>query len=253
MVRSVRIPVRIVQPKEGRSTPGVEETKDSVTHGQEMGGRTASATTSHGTFAPEPTPEPWEVASVQDARSPQPATGREAAVPSPETPVQGVAPPGFRAEEPPAEPDAASLVPRADVDEWRDRALRLQADMDNYRRRQRRSAQAEIKLERQRLLRGYLGVIDDLDRALLTTDDGDASLRQGIELTRRGALQFLQKEGVEKIEARGQAFDPTWHEAVATVGRNGLAPNRDTVVQVVESGYRLGDQLLRPAKVVVAI
>jgi molecular chaperone GrpE len=139
------------------------------------------------------------------------------------------------------------------MDEWRDRAMRLQADMDNYRRRQRRSAQDGIRIERQRLLRGYLGVVDDLDRALSATAGGDARLRQGIELTRRGALQFLHKEGVEKIEAQDQVFDPAWHDAVATVGRNGLALNHDTVVQVVESGYRLGDQLLRPAKVVVAV
>jgi molecular chaperone GrpE len=151
------------------------------------------------------------------------------------------------------EPDATGLVPREEMEEWRDRAQRLQADMENYRRRQRRLAQDEIQMERQRLLRGYLGVIDDLDRALSVTEGGDARLRQGIELTRRGALQFLQREGVEKVEAQDQAFDPAWHEAVATVGRNGMTRNRDTVVQVVESGYRLGDQLLRPARVVVAV
>jgi molecular chaperone GrpE (heat shock protein) len=102
---------------------------------------------------------------------------------------------------------AASEDTQSELQEWRDRALRLQADMDNYRRRQRRLAQDEM----------------------------------------------LQKEGVERFEAGGHPFDPAWHEAVATVRRNGTQTDLNTVVQVMEPGYRMGDRLLRPAKVVVSI
>ena len=78
-------------------------------------------------------------------------------------------------------------------------------------------------------------------------------LRQGVRLTHRSALQLLEREGVERIQPKNQPFDPNWQEAVSTIAydRAGSAP--DTVVQVLEPGYRLGDQLLRPAKVVVAV
>ncbi|MGQ9598149.1 MAG: nucleotide exchange factor GrpE [Anaerolineae bacterium] len=136
---------------------------------------------------------------------------------------------------------------------WRDQALRLQADMDNFRKRQQRLAQDRIEEERQRLLGLFLLVLDDLERALAAPSGDNEALRQGLQLTHRKALQLLHKEGVEPIEAQYQPFDPQWHEAVAMLSRDSqnVAPN--TVVQVVESGYRLGDRLLRPAKVVVAV
>jgi molecular chaperone GrpE len=212
-------------------------------------------------FTGDETPVLRDEASRQDTRPPQSAQGPahvvDASVLEPPEPTEDRAAvedlPDIEASESLPGQNGADLVPRREFDEWRDRAVRLQADMDNYRRRRRLLAQEEIKAERQRLLRGYVSVIDDLDRALSVTEGGSAGLRHGIELTRRGALQFLQKEGVEKIEAQGQAFDPAWHEAVATVDGSGLAGNRDTVVRVIESGYRLGDELLRPAKVVVAV
>jgi molecular chaperone GrpE len=125
--------------------------------------------------------------------------------------------------------------------------------MANYRKRQQRLAQAEIEAERQRLLSAFLPVVDDLGRALHAPAGDAEAMRQGVQMTHRAALQTLQREGVEQIRADKQPFDPAWHDAVATVGRNGsnVAPN--TVVRVLEPGYRLGDQLLRPAKVVVAI
>jgi molecular chaperone GrpE len=147
----------------------------------------------------------------------------------------------------------------AEVEEWRDRALRLQADMENYRRRQQRLAQDATGTERERLLNAFLGVVDDLERALAAPVSGEEgvgaaeSVRRGVELTHRAAVQLLEKEGVEPVEAEQQPFDPNWHEAVATVGRNGHELEPDTVIQVVEPGYRLGDRLLRPAKVVVAV
>ncbi len=138
-------------------------------------------------------------------------------------------------------------------EEWRDRALRLQAEMDNYRRRQRRLAQDQVEEERERLLNAFLRIVDDLERALEAPTGDAEGLRQGVELTHRAALQLLGKEGVEQIQAKGQPFDPEWHEAIAAAHRNGSQVGPNTVVQVMESGYRLGDRLLRPAKVIVAL
>jgi molecular chaperone GrpE len=102
------------------------------------------------------------------------------------------------------------------------------------------------------VLRSFLRVADDLERALNADGvDGD-SLRQGVDLTHQALMRILDQEGAEPIEALGQPFDPAWHEAVGTVpnGHAGVKP--DTVVEVVEAGYRMGDRLLRPARVIVA-
>jgi molecular chaperone GrpE len=141
----------------------------------------------------------------------------------------------------------------SEVEKWRERALRSQAEMENFRRRQQQLAQDQISQERQRLLAEFLAVVDNLERALKAPRSDGAGLHEGVQLTHRAALKILEKEGVEPIDAAEQMFDPTWHEAVATVGHNAtdVAPN--SVVEVVEAGYRLGDQLLRPSKVVVAV
>jgi molecular chaperone GrpE len=149
-----------------------------------------------------------------------------------------------------AEPDSES---ESEVAEWRDQALRLQADMDNYRKRQQRLAQDQVEAERQRLLGAFLHIVDDLERALEAPAGDAGGLRQGVELTHRAAVQMLRKEGVERVQAEDRPFDPNWHEAVATVARNGSSIQPNTVVQVLEPGYRLGDRLLRPARVVVAV
>lgn len=142
---------------------------------------------------------------------------------------------------------------QAEVEEWRDRALRLQSDMDNYRKRQQRLARDQAASEREQLLGAFLRVVDDLERALAAPGDNPEGLRQGVELTHRAALQRMLKEGVVPVEAAGQPFDPNWHEAVATVQRKDEDLDPYTVVEVMEPGYRLGDQLLRPARVVVAV
>ena len=138
------------------------------------------------------------------------------------------------------------------LDLWRDRALRLQAEIENFRKRQQRLAEGRILADRERLLRAFLRVADDLERAL-HADGADADdLRQGVDLTYRSLMRLLDQEGAEPIEAAGQPFDPAWHEAVGTVPHVHAGAEPDTVVTVVEAGYRLGDRLLRPARVIVA-
>ena len=150
------------------------------------------------------------------------------------------------------EPQAAGQEEGESLEAWRDRALRLQAEIENFRKRQRRLAEERILADRERLLRSFLRVADDLERALNADGVDGENLRQGVDLTHQTLMRILDQEGAEPIEALGQPFDPAWHEAVGTVpnGHAGVEP--DTVVEVVEAGYRMGDRLLRPARVIVA-
>jgi molecular chaperone GrpE len=127
--------------------------------------------------------------------------------------------------------------------------MRLQAEMENFRKRQTRRAEEAAANERERLLLRVLPVADNIARALSHSQAEDGNLRQGIELINRELQRFLESEGVTPIEAVGQPFDPTLHEAIGTRPAN-VEP--DTVVDEVETGYKLGDKLLRPARVVVA-
>jgi molecular chaperone GrpE len=151
---------------------------------------------------------------------------------------------------------------------WRDRALRLQAEMDNYRKRQRRIAQQEAQADQERLLRDVLSMADNLDRTLAASvaqkpgpgpalPGGSNGLRQGVELTRDDLMRVLAKYGVERYHALGEPFDPEWHEAVHVVSAQALGVEPGTVVEVVQPGYRRrdgahGERLFRPAQVVVA-
>jgi len=138
------------------------------------------------------------------------------------------------------------------LDVWRDRALRLQAEIENFRKRQRRLAEQQIATEREQLLRAFTRVADDLERAL-DAQTGIEGLRQGVQVTYRNLMRLLNQEGVESIPAQGAWFDPALHEAVSTVSHldAGVEPQR--VVEVTERGYRIGDRLLRPARVIVAV
>jgi molecular chaperone GrpE len=140
--------------------------------------------------------------------------------------------------------------PGEDVPDWKSVALRLQAEMDNFRRRQTLRADEAVGAERERLLLLMLSIADNLDRALGHTQAEDRAFRQGVELTLRELMRLLEAEGVVGLEAVGQPFNPEWHEAVA-VEATGVEV--DTIVREVEKGYRLGDKLLRPARVVVAV
>jgi molecular chaperone GrpE len=142
-------------------------------------------------------------------------------------------------------------VAEPNLEEWRDRALRLQAEMENFRKRQQRMAELRILEERERLLRAFLDVVDNLERALGTGEVSVDGLKQGVSVTYQAAMRLLDQEGIEPIVAEGQPFDPVWHEAMGSLPSGGeVEPG--TVVEVVRRGYRLGERLLRPARVIVA-
>jgi molecular chaperone GrpE len=137
----------------------------------------------------------------------------------------------------------------ARADENYEKFLLAVADFDNYRKRIQRDMDSMVSSRRRMLLERLLPVLDNLQRAL-HSNAGDKTLRGGLEQTLRGFEAVLASEGVKAIEVQGQPFDPRVAEAVGTSPSDGVA--EDTVVDVTEKGYTLGDDLLRPAKVIVA-
>ena len=150
-------------------------------------------------------------------------------------------------------PRDAQETEEESLDVWRDRALRLQAEIENFRKRQQRLAEERILADRERLLRAFLDVADNLERALDADTASVGSLRQGVDLTHKTLTRILSQEGVEPIQSVGQPFDPAWYEAVDTVPHQQAGVEPGTIVQVEQEGYRLGDRLLRPARVIVAV
>lgn len=143
-------------------------------------------------------------------------------------------------------------APEGSLEWWRDRALRLQAEMENFRKRQQRLAEEQVRADRERILRAFLKVADDLERALRASETDPERLREGVRLIYQTVQGLLEKEGVRRVEAAGKPFDPNLHEAVTAVQGSGEEGAEPQVVEVIEPGYTLGDRLLRPAKVVVS-
>jgi molecular chaperone GrpE len=143
-------------------------------------------------------------------------------------------------------------------EELKDRALRLAAEMENLRRRTARDVHDARAYAIANFARDMLGVSDDLNRALAAIpaeakasgDAGFKSLIEGVELTERAMLNALERHGVKKLEPQGEKFDPNFHQAMFEVPDPAVPAN--TVVQVVQTGYVIGDRVLRPAMVGVS-
>lgn len=136
--------------------------------------------------------------------------------------------------------------------QFQDKYLRLQADMDNYRKRMDRTVADLVRLRRVDLLRSLLPVVDNLARALDSagTPAGDGqSLIQGVRLTRQLFLDILKRQGVEPVSTDGQ-FNPKFHDVAATVPDPDRAEGE--IIDQVLPGYLLEGEVLRPASVRVA-
>ncbi len=133
----------------------------------------------------------------------------------------------------------------------RDRYLRLAAEFENYKKRAQKDQAEYTKYVHERLLRELLPVLDNLQRALEHAQQSGSTngLIEGVELTCKQYLEVLSRFGVRPIPSVGLPFDPAVHQAVATVGSQGQAPN--TIVEEYEKGYYLHDRVLRPAVVTV--
>ncbi len=153
--------------------------------------------------------------------------------------------------------DAVRSLPEPDVTvgeemvDWRDMALRLRAEMDNYRKRQQRLAEEQIAAERKRLLAAFLVVPDHLERILQHLQPDDP-YHQSIKVAYDDFMKVLRLEGVEPIVAVGAPFNPALHDALAMVSALDGQTEEMRVLDEEQKGYRIGAQTLRPARVIVA-
>lgn len=139
---------------------------------------------------------------------------------------------------------------RRSLEDARQEGVRLLADFDNLRRRTGREQGRARQEGKGDVLRLLLPVLDSFDRAI-EIGSSDEAFNAGMAATHRLLVDALRAAGAEPVESAGQPFDPRVHEAVATVAATDAGPG--TVAREVRRGWRLGDDLLRPAQVVVAV
>lgn len=140
-------------------------------------------------------------------------------------------------------------------DEYLELARRTQADFENFRKRMTAEVQAAQARGKSELIREVIPALDDLERAIQAAGldpegDSDDGLAHGVLLVFRSLREALTRNGIEAVEPKGEKFDPQWHEALSTQPLEGAEPG--TVVETMQKGYKLGDQLVRPARVVVS-
>jgi molecular chaperone GrpE len=138
----------------------------------------------------------------------------------------------------------------AKAQEHLDDLRRLAAEFDNYRKRVARDQELVAQRASERLLKALLPVVDDLERALEAAEQHEeAKLEEGVRLVHRALAEVLRAQGLEEIDANGR-FDPHVHEAL--LSQPSADHEEGTVIQVAQKGYRLGELVLRPARVVVS-
>lgn len=140
--------------------------------------------------------------------------------------------------------------PEDEVARLKEAMLRMRADMDNREKRLEREMAKARKFAVESLMRDLVPVLDSIDQALAAVDSDARSAREGLELTRKQAIDVLGRHGLEVLDPVAERFDPTWHEAMTTQPSDEQEP--DTIVQVLQKGYSLNERLIRPARVIVA-
>jgi molecular chaperone GrpE len=126
---------------------------------------------------------------------------------------------------------------------------RVAADFENYRKRVARDQESLVARAHERLVKELLPVLDDLERALAAAEEHEeAKLEEGVRLVHQELQAALKREGLAEIETNGR-FDPHVHEALLSQPSNA---EEGSVIEVVQKGYKLGDRVVRPARVVVA-
>jgi len=192
--------------------------------------------------------EEWNMTEANDDDRQEPIEDErpEADAGAADTPGEGV-----ETESQTSESAAAAPEHDGEVARLKEALLRMQADMDNREKRFEREMAKVRKFALESLMRDLVQVLDSMDQALASADPQDAEQAyEGMELTRKQALQVLGSHGLEVLDPLGESFDPSWHEAMSTQPTEGQPP--DTVFQVLQKGYRLNDRLIRPARVIVA-
>ena len=162
--------------------------------------------------------------------------------------------------------DALLEDTKRERDEYLELAQRTKADFENYRKRMAADVQAAAARGKAELVRELIDPVDNLERALAAAGidpdkedplgEGSAEIKDpeglahGVLLVFHGLQETLRRHGIESVDPRGERFDPNWHEALSSQPAEGAESG--TVVEVMQKGYKLGDHLIRPARVVVA-
>lgn len=139
-----------------------------------------------------------------------------------------------------------------DLAQANDRALRAQAELENFRRRMRREMEDERRYAALPLISDLLGVVDNLERALAAAESNQAAegLRQGVEMVQSQFVAVLEKHHCRRLGNVGDSFDPNLHQAIAQEPSDQFPPG--TVTRVIQTGYQLHDRVVRPAHVMVS-
>lgn len=187
-------------------------------------------------------------ADAPNQRSEEPAAASDAAAASGEADAAAKAD-GTSTEAEASDPLAEALEENKRI---RDQLLRTAADFDNFRKRSRREVTDASERGREEILKELLPVFDNLERAADHAKGATevAALIDGIDLVIKQFVDTLAKIGVEKLDARGQVFDPSVHEAIQQLETEEVPPGN--VAHQVQSGYKMGGRLVRPCMVVVA-
>ena len=140
---------------------------------------------------------------------------------------------------------------QADLDRFRDLALRSQADFENYKKRAAREKEDAVKYANSSLLQRLVSILDNFELGLAAakTEGNESPIYSGMVLIQKQLNDLLEENGLQAIEAEGKKFDPNLHEAIAHEPSD--IPE-ETVIRQARRGYRLKDRLLRPARVVVS-
>jgi len=174
-----------------------------------------------------PSPGHEEMNSSAQAKQPSPATSSD------------------------ADPEDALAGLQADLDRFRDLALRSQADFENYKKRAAREKEDAIKYANSSLLQRLVSILDNFELGLAAakTENEESPIYSGMVLVQKQLNDLLEENGLQSIEAEGQKFDPNLHEAIAHEPSD---TPEETVIRQARRGYRFKDRLLRPARVVVS-
>ncbi len=190
-------------------------------------------------------------AAGPDTASGGPAGGGDASVLGPPE----SAPPAEEADRVETDIDALLADTQRERDEYLDLAKRTKADFENFRKRMTAEVQAASARGKTEVIREVVPVLDDLERAIQAAGldpegDSEDGLSHGVLLVFRSLRDSLSRNGVEAVNPQGEKFDPMQHEALSTLPAEGVESG--TIVEVMQKGYRLGEQLIRPARVVVS-
>jgi molecular chaperone GrpE len=195
------------------------------------------------TEKPDLAPEEEPVTSRDEAGEPSgeedPANEEERIVDEPEDSGE---------EDPANEEERIVDEPEDSGEDYLALAQRIQADFENYRKRAAREAAAAGERAKSGLVRELLPIVDNLERALASAEEGEQHLAEGVRLVHSELIAVLERNGIEQFDPAGDKFDPAEHEALS-VRNEGEA---GVVVEVIERGYRSNGTILRPARVVVS-